>query len=109
MGPGHRAAAQVANPGSCDLDTAAGWVRDERRVRAEGDVRQIDAVLREGRGCKRLEAATIDDHRVEDLDPAAAVCPSTEVRRRIAADHIDLRHQGGAAPTNSVPLPLAEV
>jgi hypothetical protein len=34
MGPGHRAAAQVANPGSCDLDTAAGWVRDESRSHA---------------------------------------------------------------------------
>jgi hypothetical protein len=45
----------------------------------------------------RLDAAAVDDGRVEYLHIAAAVRPGAEVCRRVAADHLDLRHHRGAA------------
>ena len=43
----------------------------ERRLRAEGDVRQIEAVLREGRGRAGRDAAAVGDGRIGDLHRAA--------------------------------------
>jgi hypothetical protein len=58
----------------------AGGVRrvGERRLRTERDVRQIEAVHREG-----LDVATIGHRWVDDLHVALAVVLGAEVRRRV--------------------------
>ena len=63
----------------------------ERRLRAEGDVRQIDAVLREGAAGIGRHTAAIGDGRIGDLHRAAAAGGDDEVARRVVADHRDRR------------------
>jgi hypothetical protein len=66
----------------------------KRRLRAEGDVRKIDAAMRvEGRGCTGVDAAAVDHPRIPDdgaadpgTDPRGA---DKKITCRIGADEID--------------------
>jgi hypothetical protein len=69
----------------------------ERRLRTEGDVRQIDAIAREGLGRPEFDAAAIDNRRVDDRGGPADAGGDAEVRRRVGADHIDARHHEATA------------
>ena len=69
----------------------------ERGLRTEGDIRKIDAVPREGLGGRRRDAAAIRHRRIDDLHIAVAVGLDAEVRRGVAADHVDLGHDRAAA------------
>ena len=69
----------------------------ERRLRAEGDVRQIEAAARECAGRTRHHAAAVDDRRVGDGDSAVGAGADMEVARRVGPGQIDAGHHGGAA------------
>ena len=84
--PGHviaeeRNRRRVAAIAHCERAAVAGRVRrvGERGVRAEGDVRQVDAVPREGPRTRRHDAAAIGHCRVDDLHLAVAVGLGAEV------------------------------
>ena len=81
----------------------------ERRLCTEGDVRQINALPREGLRATGHDAAAVNASRIGDLDAAADAGGDVEVAGRVVADQHMLATSWPPLDTDSVPLPLAGV